>query len=154
NNLKQIGLALHNYHDQMNTFPPGYVSSVNPTVVDPCNLDQEMQNGVDLGTGWAWGSMILPQLEQQPLYNSINSSLSVAYSANDTVSLTPLSIYICPSDPGPSVVPVFDDPPDPANPGSYSGTHIVDNVSRGNYVGMWGLGELCAQSGAKDAPNN
>src|SRR5262249_12880249 len=104
NNLKQIGLALHNYHDQMNTFQPGYVSSINPTVVDPCNFDQEMQNGVDLGTGWAWGSMILPQLEQQPLYNSINSSLSVAYSANDTVSLTPVSIYLCPSDPGPSVV--------------------------------------------------
>src|SRR5271166_1706526 len=154
NNLKQIGLALHNYEESMSTFPPGYVSSINLTVVNPCDFDQELQNGVDLGTGWAWGSMILPFLEQQPLYSCINFNLSVAYAANDTCSLTALSVYVCPSDDGPSVVPVFDDPPDPANPGSYSGTHIVDTVSRGNYVGMWGLGEICAESGAKDAINN
>jgi prepilin-type N-terminal cleavage/methylation domain-containing protein/prepilin-type processing-associated H-X9-DG protein len=154
NNMKQIGLALHNYHDNMNVFPPGYVSSIDRTILNPCNLDAENQHGVDLGTGWAWGSMILPQLEQQPLYNSINFNLSVAFKANDTVSLTPLSVYLCPSDPGPSVVPVFEDPPDPNNPGSYNGSHIVDTVSRGNYVGMWGLGELCAQSGANDSPNN
>ena len=154
NNLKQIGLALHNYEEAMGTFPPGYVSSINLTVVNPCDSDQEMQNGVDLGTGWAWGSMILPFLEQQPLYSSINFNLSVAYAANDTCSLTALSVYLCPSDDGPSAVPVFDDPPDPANPGSYSGTHIVDTLSRGNYVGMWGLGEICAESGATDAINN
>lgn len=154
NNLKQIGLALHNYEESMGTFPPGYVSSINLTVVNPCKSDQEMQNGVDLGTGWAWGSMILPFLEQQPLYSSINFNLSVAYAANDTCSLTALAVYLCPSDSGPSTIPVFDDPPDPANPGSYSGTHIVDTLSRGNYVGMWGLGEICAQSGATDAMNN
>jgi len=156
NNLKQIGLALHNYAGSMGTFPPGYVSSINmnPTIINPCNFDQEMQSGVDVGTGWAWGSMILPFLEQQPLYSSINFNLSVAYRDNDTCSLTALSVYLCPSDDGPSVVPVFDDPPDPANPGSYTGTHIVDTLSRGNYVGMWGLGEICAQSGATDAMNN
>jgi prepilin-type processing-associated H-X9-DG protein len=154
NNLKQIGLALHNYIDSVNTFPPGYVSSIDRTVLDACNMDQENQHGVDLGAGWAWGSMILPFLEQQPLYNSINFNLSVAYRANDTVSLTPLSIYICPSDPGPSVVPVFADPPDPNNPGTYSGTNIVDTLSRGNYVGMYGLGEICSQSNALDAQDN
>jgi len=148
-----IGLALHNYEELIGTFPPGYVSSINLMVVNPCNLDLETQNGVDLGTGWAWGSMILSFLEQQPLYSSINFNLSVAYAANDTCSLTALSVYLCPSDDGPSVVPVFDDPPDPANP-NYSGSTIVDTLSRGNYVGMWGLGEICAQSGATDAMNN
>ena len=117
-------------------------------------MDQEDQHGVDLGTGWAWGSMILPYFEQQPLYNSINFNLSVAYHAERHVQPDRLSSYLCPSDPGPSVVPVFEDPPDPNNPGSYSGIHIVDILSRGNYVGMWGLGEICAQSGATDAPNN
>jgi prepilin-type N-terminal cleavage/methylation domain-containing protein/prepilin-type processing-associated H-X9-DG protein len=154
NNLKQIGLALHNYEQAVGAFPPGYVSAVNPTVIDACNQDQELRNGVDLGTGWAWGSMILPFLEQQPLYNSINFNLSVAFHDNDTCSLTALAVHLCPSDDGPSVVPVFADPPDPANPGSFSATHIVDTLSRGNYVGMYGLGEICAQSGALDAPNN
>jgi Protein of unknown function (DUF1559) len=85
--------------------------------------------------------MILPFMEQGPLYNSMNFNLSIAYAANDTCSLTALSVYLCPSDDGSSVVPVFDDLTDPANPGSYSGTHIVDTLSRGNYVGMWGSGE-------------
>ena len=63
----------------MSVFPPGYVSSINTASADACNMDQENQNGVDLGAGWAWGSMILPYMEQQPLYNSINFNLSVAY---------------------------------------------------------------------------
>jgi prepilin-type N-terminal cleavage/methylation domain-containing protein/prepilin-type processing-associated H-X9-DG protein len=154
NNLKQIGLALQNYVSAIGVLPPGYVSYVDGTVLDACNQDQEDQQGVDRGAGWAWGSFILPYLEQSPVFNSINFNFSVAYSMNDTCSLTPLSVYICPSDPGPSVIPVFENPPDPNNPGSYDGSHIVDYVSRGNYVGMWGLGELCAQSGARDTPNN
>ena len=104
----------------MSVFPPGYVSSIDRTVLDACNQDAENQHGVDLGTGWAWGSMILPFMEQQPLYNSINFNLSVAFHQNDTCSLTALNVYLCPSDAGPSVVPVFEDPPDPANPGSFN----------------------------------
>jgi prepilin-type N-terminal cleavage/methylation domain-containing protein/prepilin-type processing-associated H-X9-DG protein len=153
-NMKQIGIALHNYVSAIGVFPPGYVSAVDKTVIDACNMDSENAHGVDLGTGWAWGSMILPYLEQQPLYNSINFNLSVAFHANDTCSLTALSVYLCPSDPGPSVVPVFEDPPDPANPGTYNASHIVDTLSRGNYVGMYGLGEICSQSGALDSANN
>src|SRR5207249_3200490 len=89
-----------------------------------------------------WWVLRLVLLEQQPLYNSINFNLSVAYQANDTVSLTPISVYLCPSDPGPSLIPVFEDPPDPNSPGTYNGIHVVDTLARGNYVGMWGLGEL------------
>jgi prepilin-type N-terminal cleavage/methylation domain-containing protein/prepilin-type processing-associated H-X9-DG protein len=154
NNLKQIGIALHNYVSALGVFPPGYVTTIDRTVLDACNQDAENQHGVDLGTGWAWGSMILPYMEQQPVYNSINFNLSVAFRQNDTCSLTALSVFLCPSDSGPPVVPVFSDPPDPASPGTYSASHIVDTLSRGNYVGMYGLGEVCAQSGALDSPNN
>jgi prepilin-type N-terminal cleavage/methylation domain-containing protein/prepilin-type processing-associated H-X9-DG protein len=147
NNLKQIGLALHNYIDSHGVFPPGYVSAIDRTVVDPCDQDAENSNSIDLGAGWAWGSMILPQMEQGNLYNSINFSLSVAYPANNTCSIATVNSYLCPSDPGPNTIPVFADPPDPANPGTYSGTNILDTVARGNYVGMWGLGEVCAGSG-------
>ncbi len=147
NNLKQIGLALHNYFDSAQVFPPGYVSAIDPSITDPCNQDAENQKSIDLGSGWAWGSMILPQMEQSPLFNSINFNLSVAYPANNTCSTTAMNSYLCPSDAGPSIVPVLADPPDPASPGTYSGSAVVDTVSRGNYVGMFGTGEVCAGSG-------
>ncbi len=146
NNLKQIGLALHNYHQAIGVFPPGYISAINPAIADPCNMDIEGSTSIDLGPGWAWAAMILPQMEQQPIYNSVNFNLSVAYAANNTCSTTLLNVMICPSDPGPDLVPVLANPPDPANPGSYSGTNVVDTLARGNYVGCWGLGELCAGS--------
>ena len=154
NNLKQIGLGLFNYESAQNVFPPGYVSSFNKSDFNACDDDTEGGSSVDYGTGWAWGSMILPQMEQSPLFNSINFNLSVAYAANNTCSLAVLSVHLCPSDSGPSTIPVFADPPDPAQPGSFSAANIVDTVSRGNYVGMYGLGEVCANSGGNDVANN
>ena len=147
NNMKQIGVAMHNYHSAYDTFPPGYVSAVDKSITDPCNQDAEAAKSIDLGAGWAWGSMLLSGMEQQPVYNSINFSLSVAYKANDTGSMTSLAVYLCPSDTGPSLIPVFADPPDPRNPGSFSGANIVDTLARANYVGMFGVGEVCAASG-------
>jgi prepilin-type N-terminal cleavage/methylation domain-containing protein/prepilin-type processing-associated H-X9-DG protein len=153
NNLKQIGVALHNYHSANEAFPPGYVSTVLPNVNDPCDQDAENQVSVDRGPGWAWGSMLLPQMDQQPLFNSINFGLSVAFSANNTCSTTSLSVYLCPSDSGPTLIPVLADPPDPAQPGTFTGSAVVDTVARGNYVGMFGLGEICANSGSNNLPN-
>ena len=148
NNLKQIGLALHNYHDAMNVFPPGYVSAINPTVQDPCNFDQEGQNGVDLGAGWAWGSMILPQMDQEPLYNSINFNLSVAYAQNNTCSTTLLNALPLPvgrsGRPSSRSWGIRLTRP---TPDCTTARHVVDTVARGNYVGMFGLGEICAASG-------
>ena len=54
-NLKQIGLALLNYHSAKKVFPPGYVS----------NYDA---NGDDTGPGWGWASFILPQMEEEAIY--------------------------------------------------------------------------------------
>src|ERR1700732_2889819 len=55
NNLKQIGLALHNYHDVQKTLPPGY-------------LDTPLCPQDALGPGWGWGAFLLPYLEQANLY--------------------------------------------------------------------------------------
>src|SRR5436309_14390469 len=60
NNLKQIGLALHNYHGTMEKFPPGYVSTVGPGGPDD-----------DQGPGWGWAAYLLPYLEQDNLYKQI-----------------------------------------------------------------------------------
>ena len=54
NNLKQIGLAMHNYHGTHDTFPPGYIS----------NTQGNQPTGQDIGPGWGWGTMILNNLEQ------------------------------------------------------------------------------------------
>ena len=59
NNLKQIGLALAQYANRHGAFPPGYVSIWDLSVAQ------------ELGPGWGWASMILPELEQQALSNNI-----------------------------------------------------------------------------------
>jgi prepilin-type N-terminal cleavage/methylation domain-containing protein/prepilin-type processing-associated H-X9-DG protein len=87
NNLKQLGLALHNYHDALLVFPPGYITA-SPFI------DGE----TDTAPGWSWASMILPQLEQAPLYAAINYSLAVQAPANTTGARSNLQAFLCPSD--------------------------------------------------------
>jgi len=88
NNLKQIGLALHNYHDSFLVFPPGYIDSSNTTGV---------QDG-----GWSWQAMILPQLEQGNLFSQINFSLHphgpTSSAGNLAAVATAQQIFSCPSD--------------------------------------------------------
>ena len=96
NNLKQIGLALHNYYSLLNTFPYAYMI------------------GNDLNVN-SWGTMLLPYLDQGPLYNQYNCSVppineaaalgfpAQAAQQNITVISTPLPVFRCPSTPsGPS----------------------------------------------------
>jgi prepilin-type N-terminal cleavage/methylation domain-containing protein len=85
NNLRQIGLALHNYHDTLGTLPPGY-------------LDTAPWPNNDQGPGWSWGALILPFLEQKTLYNQINVSLDVADPANANARGSFLKVFYCPSD--------------------------------------------------------
>src|SRR5579872_4556597 len=59
NNLKQLGLALHNYHDVNRTLPPGWVG-VTGGQVD--------WNGP---SGWCWAAMCLPYIEQGNLYKQL-----------------------------------------------------------------------------------
>jgi prepilin-type N-terminal cleavage/methylation domain-containing protein/prepilin-type processing-associated H-X9-DG protein len=95
NNMKQIALAMHSYMSAGGTFPPGYVSTV------LTSLQQIFPPGVvgdDLGPGWSGHAMILPYLEQKPLYDQINVNLAVDQPANATSIHTSLSIFHCPSD--------------------------------------------------------
>jgi len=83
NNLRQIGVALHNYHASHNMFPPGYVAGA----PYPATTN-----------GWGWPAMLLPYLDQTPLYNAINFQLPVEHPANLPSVATTLPGFLCPSD--------------------------------------------------------
>ena len=98
NNLKQIGLALHNYHDQFGVFPPGWVYDQNRTAATaPTNC-------------WGWSALILPNLDQATLYSQLNlnagfsGGLDAAGSNSGSGVTGPektvLAVFLCPSDPG------------------------------------------------------
>jgi prepilin-type N-terminal cleavage/methylation domain-containing protein/prepilin-type processing-associated H-X9-DG protein len=96
NNLKQIGLGLHNYHSTYDSFPPG-------------GLVGFRYDTHAWGINGSYGpyARMLGHLEQQPLFNAINWSLlpdQDAYGtyANSTVTVMRLNVFLCPSDPPPS----------------------------------------------------
>ena len=92
NNMKQLGLAMHSYAQSHGSLPPGYTG------------DLSSENYVK---SWAWGALLLPHLEQRPLYDAIDpESQSLAESAANPSNLQmiqhDLSIFLCPSDTGPA----------------------------------------------------
>jgi prepilin-type N-terminal cleavage/methylation domain-containing protein/prepilin-type processing-associated H-X9-DG protein len=97
NNLKQIGLAIHNYHTANNTFPQGTSASNN-------NLNPKDGPGIACADwmGWSAQGLMLNYLEQAPLYNAINFNFDPiswpSYPFNATASNTKIASFLCPSD--------------------------------------------------------
>jgi prepilin-type N-terminal cleavage/methylation domain-containing protein/prepilin-type processing-associated H-X9-DG protein len=95
NNLKQLGVGMHNYHTGLNSFPPG--ASKNPKN-GPGDSDLTWSS-------WSAHAMLLPYLEQAPLYAAANFSWGIdpfgdpCYSYNSTVANTLIRTFLCPSDP-------------------------------------------------------
>jgi len=93
NNLKQIGLGLHNYHSANNSFPLGVTASYN--TANP---------GCVSWTGWSAQALMLNYLEQAPLYNSANFMHDARFATgqswpiNSTVDDTKIGSFLCPSD--------------------------------------------------------
>jgi prepilin-type N-terminal cleavage/methylation domain-containing protein/prepilin-type processing-associated H-X9-DG protein len=92
NNLRQIALALQKYAGVNGSFPPGYKAP-------------------PLGVGWGWEALLLPDLEQQPLYSRLGLPRSTfgggANPAPPTpLTQTPLAVFVCPGDTGPALNPL------------------------------------------------
>jgi prepilin-type N-terminal cleavage/methylation domain-containing protein/prepilin-type processing-associated H-X9-DG protein len=81
NNLKQVGIALHGYHDGHGALPMGY--SYRP--------------GYTWG-GFGWATAILSHVEQRPLFDALNFSFPAWSIENATVCIMPVGVYLCPSD--------------------------------------------------------
>ena len=123
NHFKQLGLALHNYHDNLRTFPPGYVSLFDGS-------------GNDTGSGWGWGSFLLPQLDQAPLYNQINFNVGIEQATNGTVRVQRVPTFLCPSDSAPER---WQTAKRDLSSGAFLGN--ICEVASANYVGMFGTFE-------------
>jgi prepilin-type N-terminal cleavage/methylation domain-containing protein/prepilin-type processing-associated H-X9-DG protein len=105
NNLKQIGLALHNYHTAMDSFPMAVAK-------DPywSAGDTDGQWGYGRWTGWSAQALLLGYLDQTPMYNAANFNLGpgctgglLGSAPNSTVYNAVLKAYLCPSDPNAGV---------------------------------------------------
>ena len=124
-----MGLALANYCNRNGTFPPGYQSI----------YDTNLQR--DIGPGWGWASMILPDLEQQPLYNTISFETALPDPSVATARLTSLKVFLCPSDNMPLSWTATNSITWLYMGVVYSTSTSICNVAGSNYVGVYGIGE-------------
>src|SRR5690348_9079303 len=85
NNLKQLGLALHNYEAVAGTLPPPYVQAGSGTTITWTN-------------GWSAHGRVLPFMEQGALFNAINFTLRYSTPQNLTVSSMSIAVFLCPSE--------------------------------------------------------
>ena len=134
NNLKQIGIALHNYHETFETLPPGWIG-VNAAGISYVSGD----------SGFGWATQILSQLDQVALSHTIDFESSILAPANVALHQTQLPAFRCPSDIGDTEWTI-----------NQTGTTTpLATLSQSNYVGNWGptdLDNICFPGGVPIAP--
>jgi prepilin-type processing-associated H-X9-DG protein len=85
--------------------------------------------------------MILPQLEQQPLFDAINFTRAIHYDENATVRVQRLAVFLCPSDAMPSPWTPSDGVVWIYLGKTYSQSYPICDVASSNYIGVFGIGE-------------
>ena len=119
NHLRQIGLALHSYHDQEGCLPAGW------------------QWGPAETSGYGWAVPLLPYLEQRAVYAQVNRNLPVGDFENEAVRHTALEVFLCPSDVATHEHMVY---ADGAGPVSLNPVPLIE-LPTANYVGVFGTVE-------------
>ncbi len=114
NNMKQIGLALHSYHDRNEALPPGYSTRL-------------ASNGTELGAGWGWGAFLLDDLEQANVRRQIDTNVALGATAHAIPRTQVLSVFLCPSD---------------ERIGTFTTATVSVTVAHANYVGVFGTNEI------------
>jgi prepilin-type N-terminal cleavage/methylation domain-containing protein/prepilin-type processing-associated H-X9-DG protein len=128
NNLKQVGLALHNYHDALGRFPSAYVADTRNPSRDRTTFDGP--------SGIGWGALCLPYLEQASLLQQFNQNLPCWHNNNSAAAAQKVKLFLCPSATG-NLTPAFDVK-------NASGA-VLARFARSNYVASagqeepWGL---------------
>ena len=82
NNIRQIGLALHNYHGVYRQLPSGWIAN-----------DRDHHE-----PGWGWASAILPQVEGGAIRDLIDFGLPIEEDAHEAARESPIEVYLCPSE--------------------------------------------------------
>lgn len=128
NNLKQLGIALHDYHATHNVFPPaGIVSS---TITD---------------NRFAWGAMILPQLDQSALYSQLDFSIYNTASVGNRQAIgTVLAAFRCPTATDPARYPQI---------GPHSAPLPSFEIATSSYMGVIGSALPCGGFSQDPAAN-
>ena len=121
--LRQIGVALHNYHTAYGAFPAGYCSRTDSA-------------GVEVGPGWSWATALLPYIEQSSLFSSIQSTVAIDHPVHDKIRIQRIPLYLCPSDVTPSTWEVVN-----RNPATGAFIANICRTGPANYVGMFGTFE-------------
>ena len=141
NNLKQIGLALHMYHDVHHRLPMGWLG-----------YDSSGDPHWHGEPGWGWSAKILPFIEQRTLHDSgIDFDLPITDPVHDNARIVPISIFRCPSDKADNTFVLGADADETPVSGSYTDTELATS----NYPGVFGtrdMHEVCDPDGAHFNP--
>jgi prepilin-type N-terminal cleavage/methylation domain-containing protein len=126
NNLRNIGIALHSYHDARGSLPPAY------------RFDEDYHpaqySRFSTYPGWGWGTHILPFLEQQSLAEQIQWDKAIEDPEMTAIRLTVLKTFVCPSDSGAGTFTVYH---------QFGGT--ICDAATNSYAGCHGYNEFIGE---------
>lgn len=123
NNMRNIGLAMHNDHDKHPQLPPGYISRI------PQNITRSERSL------WSWGAWRLPQLDQAPLYQTLDPGAvwletHLTTPQERQTLQAPLAVFRCPTDSGGGINEFDDSVAEPGNSNFYHAKVTSDGTDR------------------------